>query len=112
MKPKDLAAGLKSSVTIPCKASGIPSVSYEWFYNGDLIGSSSRYSFTGGNLTITGLGKAQSGMYQCVARNKHGELISGMELRLQGVQGKFIFLVLLYVKGANGNLFSLLFTVI
>ena len=84
VKPSDLSAALRSSVTIVCKAYGIRSISYEWYFNGDLIGSSSKYSFIEGNLTITGLSNAEGGMYQCVAQNKHGEIYSNMELRVQG----------------------------
>ena len=80
----DLSAGLRSLVTIPCKAYGIPSITYDWYFNGDLVGSSSKYSFIGGNLTIIDLSSAESGMYQCVARNKHGEIYSSMELKVQG----------------------------
>lgn len=47
-----------------------------------------RVEVNGARLKISNLALEDSGMYQCVAENKHGTIYSTAELRVQGkVQG-------------------------
>ncbi len=53
-----------------------------------------RVEVNGARLKISNLALEDSGMYQCVAENKHGTIYSTAELRVQGtvdVQGEFVF---------------------
>lgn len=43
-----------------------------------------RVEVNGGRLKISNLALEDSGMYQCVAENKHGTIYSSAELRVQG----------------------------
>lgn len=55
-----------------------------------------------GRLTISGISVVDSGMYQCVAENKHGAAYASAELKVMGKQ--FIFLVCLsWALGRTDN---------
>lgn len=43
-----------------------------------------RVEVNGARLKISNLALEDSGMYQCVAENKHGTIYSSAELRVQG----------------------------
>lgn len=44
-----------------------------------------RVEVNGARLKISNLALEDSGMYQCVAENKHGTIYSSAELRVQGM---------------------------
>uniref|UniRef100_A0A3Q2Y743 Contactin 3b n=1 Tax=Hippocampus comes TaxID=109280 RepID=A0A3Q2Y743_HIPCM len=61
-----------------CKATGKPKPSYSWLKNGEhVIG---RIQIENGALSIPTLNLSDSGMYQCVAENKHGVIYSSAQL--------------------------------
>jgi len=70
------------TVELPCKATGIPDVRYEWLFNGTelQVGSGTNIIQTNPNdgyIQITKATKYQhSGTYQCRARNKYGVAMS------------------------------------
>uniref|UniRef100_A0A6Q2XPU7 Contactin 2 n=1 Tax=Esox lucius TaxID=8010 RepID=A0A6Q2XPU7_ESOLU len=51
--------------------------------NSSLLLSQDRVEVNGGHLKIVNLALEDSGMYQCVAENKHGTIYSNAELRVQ-----------------------------
>uniref|UniRef100_A0A3Q3DCU8 Contactin 3b n=1 Tax=Hippocampus comes TaxID=109280 RepID=A0A3Q3DCU8_HIPCM len=57
-----------------CKATGKPKPSYSWLKNGG------RIQIENGALSIPTLNLSDSGMYQCVAENKHGVIYSSAQL--------------------------------
>ncbi|KAM8872899.1 contactin-5 isoform 2-T2 [Synchiropus picturatus] len=65
-----------------CRATGRPRPTYRWLRNGLPLSSEGRVEVTDGELTIHKLQPLDSGMYQCVAENKHGAVYSSAELRI------------------------------
>uniref|UniRef100_A0A7N8Y7F1 Contactin 3b n=1 Tax=Mastacembelus armatus TaxID=205130 RepID=A0A7N8Y7F1_9TELE len=59
-----------------CKASGKPKPSFSWLKNGE----QGRVQIENGALSIAVLNLSDSGMYQCVAENKHGIIHSSAQL--------------------------------
>ncbi|XP_037108064.1 contactin-3 [Syngnathus acus] len=63
-----------------CKANGKPKPSYSWLKNGDHLITEDRVQIENGALSIAALNLSDSGMYQCVAENKHGVIYSSAQL--------------------------------
>ncbi|XP_061641405.1 contactin-3 [Phyllopteryx taeniolatus] len=63
-----------------CKANGKPKPSYSWLKNGEHMMSEDRIQIENGALSIAALNLSDSGMYQCVAENKHGIIYSSAQL--------------------------------
>uniref|UniRef100_A0A8C4Q755 Contactin-2 n=1 Tax=Eptatretus burgeri TaxID=7764 RepID=A0A8C4Q755_EPTBU len=61
-----------------CEAWAWPAPTYEWLKNGELL-----------ELEIENVTLSDSGMYQCVALNKHGEVLSNAELRVLSLPPEF-----------------------
>ncbi|MGH0181225.1 UNVERIFIED_CONTAM: hypothetical protein FKN15_018125 [Acipenser sinensis] len=80
--PKDAAMAIEDSIVWECKASAKPKPSYSWLKNGEALVLEDRIQIENGVLSITALNLSDSGMYQCVAENKHGIIYSGAELRV------------------------------
>uniref|UniRef100_A0A4W6E7W3 Contactin-2 n=1 Tax=Lates calcarifer TaxID=8187 RepID=A0A4W6E7W3_LATCA len=62
-----------------CVAAGKPRPSIRWLRNGQPLST----QVNGARLKISNLALEDSGMYQCVAENKHGTIYSTAELRVQ-----------------------------
>ncbi|CAJ1051823.1 contactin-3 [Xyrichtys novacula] len=77
---RDMALSIKESLFWECKASGKPKPSYSWLKNGQQMMSEGRVQIENGALSISELNLSDSGMYQCVAENKHGSVYSGAQL--------------------------------
>uniref|UniRef100_A0A8C4HJP0 Contactin 4 n=1 Tax=Dicentrarchus labrax TaxID=13489 RepID=A0A8C4HJP0_DICLA len=73
-KPQDVQKLIDESLVWECKATGKPKPSYRWMKNGENLD----------RLTLS-----DTGMYQCVAGNKHGEVYSNAELRVIAVAPDF-----------------------
>uniref|UniRef100_A0A3Q2XV18 Contactin 3b n=1 Tax=Hippocampus comes TaxID=109280 RepID=A0A3Q2XV18_HIPCM len=63
-----------------CKATGKPKPSYSWLKNGEHVIAQGRIQIENGALSIPTLNLSDSGMYQCVAENKHGVIYSSAQL--------------------------------
>uniref|UniRef100_UPI00358F18AB contactin-2-like n=1 Tax=Myxine glutinosa TaxID=7769 RepID=UPI00358F18AB len=73
-----------------CEAWAQPAPTYEWLKNGELLLSVNGSSMAGSSsLEIENVTLSDSGMYQCVARNKHGEILSNAELRVLSLPPEF-----------------------
>ncbi|MBN3319482.1 CNTN4 protein, partial [Atractosteus spatula] len=84
-KLHDVHKPIDDNLVWECKASGKPKPSYRWLKNGEytfLSFSKERIQVVNGVLAITGLALSDSGMYQCIAENKHGEKHTSAELRV------------------------------
>ncbi|XP_067444421.1 contactin-4 isoform X3 [Thunnus thynnus] len=89
-KPQDVQKLIDDSVVWECKATGKPKPSYRWMKNGENLESAEeRIQVGNGALSITRLTLSDTGMYQCVAGNKHGEVYSNAELRVIAVAPDF-----------------------
>uniref|UniRef100_H3DCJ5 Contactin 3a, tandem duplicate 2 n=1 Tax=Tetraodon nigroviridis TaxID=99883 RepID=H3DCJ5_TETNG len=82
MEPGDLfipVDTMEEEATLTCDAKGVPPPQYRWSLNGTLInlGLDRRRRLSGGNLIISSLDRYQDvGMYQCMAFNTAGAILS------------------------------------
>uniref|UniRef100_A0A3Q2D246 Contactin-3-like n=1 Tax=Cyprinodon variegatus TaxID=28743 RepID=A0A3Q2D246_CYPVA len=82
MEPADLfipVDSIEEEATLTCDAKGTPPPQYRWSLNGTLInlGLDRRRRLSGGNLIIGNLNRYQDvGMYQCMAYNTVGAILS------------------------------------
>uniref|UniRef100_A0A8P4GNI6 Contactin 4 n=1 Tax=Dicentrarchus labrax TaxID=13489 RepID=A0A8P4GNI6_DICLA len=89
-KPQDVQKLIDESLVWECKATGKPKPSYRWMKNGENLESAEeRVQVANGALSISRLTLSDTGMYQCVAGNKHGEVYSNAELRVIAVAPDF-----------------------
>uniref|UniRef100_A0A3B4Y2Y2 Contactin 3b n=1 Tax=Seriola lalandi dorsalis TaxID=1841481 RepID=A0A3B4Y2Y2_SERLL len=72
----DTALSIEENLFWECKANGKPKPSYSWLKNGE----QGRVQIENGALSIAALNLSDSGMYQCVAENKHGIIYSSAQL--------------------------------
>uniref|UniRef100_A0A1A8PDR6 Contactin 2 n=4 Tax=Nothobranchius rachovii TaxID=451742 RepID=A0A1A8PDR6_9TELE len=79
----DSEVEISSELHWTCLASGKPRPTIRWLRNGQPISTHDRMVVNGVHLTISNLALEDSGMYQCVAENKHGTIYSSAELRVQ-----------------------------
>uniref|UniRef100_A0A674N4J5 Contactin 3b n=1 Tax=Takifugu rubripes TaxID=31033 RepID=A0A674N4J5_TAKRU len=77
----DTALSVEANLFWECKANGKPKPSYSWLKNGlFLLSPQGRIQIENGALSIAALNLSDSGMYQCVAENKHGFIYSSAQL--------------------------------
>ncbi|XP_061075528.1 contactin-2 [Conger conger] len=79
----DSEVEISSQLRWSCMAAGKPRPSIRWLRNGQPLASQDRVDIDSGLLKISNLALEDSGMYQCVAENKHGTIYSNAELRVQ-----------------------------
>ncbi|KAM3935364.1 contactin-2 isoform 2-T2 [Leptodactylus fuscus] len=87
----DTEAKIGSDLVWNCAASGKPRPTIRWLRNGTAIPSQKqeRIEVSNGQLKITNLNLQDSGMYQCVAGNKHGTIYTSAELTVQAMAPDF-----------------------
>ncbi|XP_026860814.2 contactin-4 isoform X2 [Electrophorus electricus] len=89
-KPQDVQKAIDDSLVWECMATGKPKPSYRWMKNGEnLEPTEERVQVVNGALSISRLALSDTGIYQCVAGNKHGEVYSNAELRVIAVAPTF-----------------------
>uniref|UniRef100_A0A8C1MMI0 Contactin 3a, tandem duplicate 1 n=1 Tax=Cyprinus carpio TaxID=7962 RepID=A0A8C1MMI0_CYPCA len=82
-KPQDVQKAIDESLLWECKASAKPKPSYRWLKNGEPLESfEDRIQVVNGALSISSLTLSDTGMYQCIAENRHGRVFANAELRL------------------------------
>uniref|UniRef100_A0A673Z7B7 Contactin 2 n=1 Tax=Salmo trutta TaxID=8032 RepID=A0A673Z7B7_SALTR len=79
----DSEVEISSELHWTCVAAGKPRPSIRWLRNGQPLSTQDRVEVNGGRLKVINLALEDSGMYQCVAENKHGTIYSNAELRVQ-----------------------------
>ncbi|XP_069045465.1 contactin-4 [Lepisosteus oculatus] len=79
---KDSYMSIEDDLYWECKASGKPKPTYRWLKNGELLVLEDRIQIENGRLTITNLSLMDSGMYQCLAENRHGIIYASAELKV------------------------------
>uniref|UniRef100_A0A8C5LUX6 Contactin 2 n=1 Tax=Leptobrachium leishanense TaxID=445787 RepID=A0A8C5LUX6_9ANUR len=85
----DTEAKIGSDLMWSCAASGKPRPTIRWLLNGKPLTSQSRIDVSNGQLKFTNLSLQDSGMYQCVAGNKHGAIYTSAELTVQALAPDF-----------------------
>ncbi len=73
-QPQSVAAMEGQTATFTVTASGTPSLSYQWYFNGAPMGSGS-YSST---LSVSGAGTNNAGSYAVVVNNSYGSVTSAV----------------------------------
>ncbi|XP_062056191.1 contactin-3 isoform X2 [Lepus europaeus] len=79
---RDVEIAVEDSLHWECRASGKPKPSYRWLKNGEALVLEERIQIENGALTISNLNVTDSGMFQCIAENKHGLVYSSAELKV------------------------------
>ncbi|KAJ7999515.1 hypothetical protein DPEC_G00195230 [Dallia pectoralis] len=79
----DSEVEISSELHWNCVAAGKPRPSIRWLRNGQALITQDRVEVNVGRLKVVNLALEDSGMYQCVAENKHGTIYSNAELRVQ-----------------------------
>ncbi|XP_065097401.1 contactin-2 [Paramisgurnus dabryanus] len=79
----DSEVEISSELQWSCAAAGKPRPAIRWLRNGQPLRTQDRVEVNNGRLKISNLALEDSGMYQCVAENKHGTIYSNAELRVQ-----------------------------
>ncbi|XP_012332495.2 contactin-3 [Aotus nancymaae] len=79
---KDVEIAVEDNLYWECRASGKPKPSYRWLKNGAALVLEERIQIENGALTISNLSVTDSGMFQCIAENKHGLVYSSAELKV------------------------------
>ncbi|XP_027556673.1 contactin-6 isoform X3 [Neopelma chrysocephalum] len=80
---------LYDSLYWECKVKGKPNPSYSWLKNGQPLVSEERIQIENGTLIIPVLNMSDSGLYQCVAENKHDTIYASAELRVMAAAPNF-----------------------
>uniref|UniRef100_UPI00398E7C5B contactin-4-like isoform X3 n=1 Tax=Pristiophorus japonicus TaxID=55135 RepID=UPI00398E7C5B len=78
----DAYVPIEESLQWVCKASGEPKPAHRWLKNGEPLIIEERIQVEKGALTIRAVNLSDSGMYQCLAENKHGLIYVSAELRV------------------------------
>ncbi|KAG8451010.1 hypothetical protein GDO86_003333, partial [Hymenochirus boettgeri] len=81
-------AKIGSDLIWSCAASGKPRPTIRWLGDGKPL-TSQHLIVTNGQLKFTNLSLSDSGMYQCVAGNKHGTIYTSAELTVQALAPDF-----------------------
>ncbi|KAM4885460.1 contactin-2 [Sylvia borin] len=85
----DTEADIGSDLRWSCVASGKPRPTVRWLRDGQPLTSQNRIEVRGGELRFSKLVQEDSGMYQCVAENKHGTVYASAELTVQALAPDF-----------------------
>ncbi|XP_071817882.1 contactin-4-like [Apostichopus japonicus] len=89
---EDTDIDIMSSLTWRCEAESVYDITYEWYRNAQLINTGfDRISFSDNfrTATFTSLEESDSAMYQCVARNEHGSVVSTAQLKVNAIPPSF-----------------------
>ncbi|XP_029818355.1 contactin-2 [Manacus vitellinus] len=85
----DTEADIGSDLRWSCAAAGKPRPTVRWLRDGQPLSSQNRIEVSGGELRFSKLVLEDSGMYQCVAENKHGTVYASAELTVQALAPDF-----------------------
>uniref|UniRef100_A0A8D0DWL0 Contactin 4 n=1 Tax=Salvator merianae TaxID=96440 RepID=A0A8D0DWL0_SALMN len=88
-KISDAHVAIEESIYWECKANGRPKPSYSWLKDGELLIPQERIQIEHGTLNITNVNLSDTGMYQCVAENRHGAIYVSAELSVIAVGPDF-----------------------
>ncbi|XP_077986502.1 neuronal cell adhesion molecule-like [Glandiceps talaboti] len=90
-QPEDYTIPPESDITIECKPGGIPTPTVTWLQNGEEITETAdRRTIMGNKISFTNAQVSDTSVYQCVASNKHGEIMQSMFLNVQAVPAKIV----------------------
>ncbi|XP_063096093.1 contactin-2 isoform X2 [Cavia porcellus] len=85
----DTEADIGANLRWGCAAAGKPRPTVRWLRNGEPLASQNRVEVLAGDLRFSKLSLEDSGMYQCVAENKHGTIYASAELAVQALAPDF-----------------------
>ncbi|XP_056398103.1 cell adhesion molecule-related/down-regulated by oncogenes isoform X2 [Hyla sarda] len=88
LPPEDQTVAPGGDASFICEAQGNPPPNVTWLHNAKMVSPSSRLRLVlGGKLYISNVMAEDSGMYQCMADNGVGVVLSAARLRLQSESG-------------------------
>ncbi|KAM4795803.1 contactin-2 [Rhinophrynus dorsalis] len=100
----DTEAKIGSLLLWSCTASGKPRPAIRWLHDGKPLITQAHMEVTNGQLKFNNLTVKDSGMYQCVAGNKHGTIYVSAELTVQAFPPDFqLFPVKNLIPAARGG---------
>ncbi|XP_015261563.1 PREDICTED: contactin-4-like, partial [Gekko japonicus] len=88
-KISDAHVTIEENIFWECKANGRPKPSYSWLKDGEPLIPQERIQIEHGTLTITNVNLSDTGMYQCMAENRHGVIYASAELSVIAVGPDF-----------------------
>ncbi|XP_060095553.1 contactin-4 isoform X1 [Heteronotia binoei] len=88
-KISDAHVTIEENIFWECKANGRPKPSYSWLKDGEPLIPQKRIQIEHGTLTITNVNLSDTGMYQCMAENRHGVIYASGELSVIAVGPDF-----------------------
>ncbi|XP_054833609.1 contactin-4 [Eublepharis macularius] len=88
-KISDVHVTIEENIFWECKANGRPKPSYSWLKDGESLIPQERIQIEHGTLTITSVNLSDTGMYQCMAENRHGVIYASAELSVIAVGPDF-----------------------
>uniref|UniRef100_A0A8C1MN05 Contactin 3a, tandem duplicate 1 n=1 Tax=Cyprinus carpio TaxID=7962 RepID=A0A8C1MN05_CYPCA len=102
-KPQDVQKAIDESLLWECKASAKPKPSYRWLKNGEPLES---FEVVNGALSISSLTLSDTGMYQCIAENRHGRVFANAELRVIGKESLNSYLRISNITKQDAGLYT------
>ncbi|GAA6089597.1 contactin-4, partial [Tachysurus ichikawai] len=79
---RDAKMAIDSDLHWECRANGKPQPVYRWLKNGQAMVSEDRIHINAGKLMLSKVNLEDSGMYQCLAENKHSVIYASAELKV------------------------------
>ncbi|KAK3575085.1 hypothetical protein QTP86_019738, partial [Hemibagrus guttatus] len=79
---RDAYMAIDADLHWECRANGKPQPVYRWLKNGQAMVSEDRIHINGGTFMLSKVNLADSGMYQCLAENKHSVIYASAELKV------------------------------
>lgn len=86
-KYRDLKARTGINIKLNCTGRGTWPIAYQWYRNGQRIYSNYTYAISAGSLSIKNVNASSSGVFQCMAKNAFGNLLSKMFLDVNNGYG-------------------------
>ncbi|KAK3557190.1 hypothetical protein QTP70_024681 [Hemibagrus guttatus] len=79
---RDAYMAIDADLHWECRANGKPQPVYRWLKNGQAMVSEDRIHINGGTFMLSKVNLTDSGMYQCLAENKHSVIYASAELKV------------------------------
>ncbi|XP_069123043.1 protein sidekick-like [Argopecten irradians] len=89
----DYSKDYAETVRVPCTATGDPTPTIHWYFNGvevTSLGSNKHTVQSDGTIVITALDLEDSGIYQCFAKNAAGEMVKSTWIKVNSLPPELV----------------------